>query len=152
MLIRLGSSLILAGSLACSGAEAPAAAERSEPEAAVAPALPSDPASYAVFVDPVTGFTTDEVHDADREIVHFEPALGVMVSAATGSTVSGWEANGTDLGWSRSGIPFRVRFGTELGERRAYFTEAGPGTICNLRIAGTDQLFISGTNETPPNP
>jgi hypothetical protein len=45
-----------------------------------------------------------------------------------------------------------VRFGTEEGERRAYFTEAGPGTICNLRVAGPDVLFISASSETPPNP
>jgi hypothetical protein len=114
--------------------------------------LPVNPENYTLFVEPGTGFMTDEVHDADREVVHFDEALDVMVSGTTGTTVGGWEANGTELGWSRSGIPFQVRFGTEQGERRAYFTEAGPGTICNLRIAGLDQLSISATNETPPNP
>jgi hypothetical protein len=44
-----------------------------------------------------------------------------------------------------------VRFGSEAGEARAYFTEAGPGTICNLSIRGPDQLSISATSETPPH-
>lgn len=59
---------------------------------------------------------------------------------------------GAELDWARSGIPFRVRFGTEEGERRAYFTEAGPGTICNLTFLGPEQLSIFGTRELPPNP
>jgi hypothetical protein len=105
-----------------------------------------------VFIEAATGFMTDEVHDADREIVHFDALLGAMVSPESGDAVSGWSVTGTDLRWSRSGIPFRVRFGTEEGERRAYFTEAGPGTICNLSVAGPDVLFISGTSQTPPNP
>jgi hypothetical protein len=107
---------------------------------------------FAIFMDPTTGFATDEVRDADREIVHFEPGIGAMVSRESGDSVSGWSVNGIELRWSRSGVPFRVRFGTEQGERRAYFTEAGPGTICNLSLTGPDVLFISGTSETPPNP
>lgn len=109
-------------------------------------------APFVVFSDAATGFMTDAVHDADREIVHFDGTLGAMVSPDSGDAVSGWRVNGTDLRWSRSGVAFRVRFGTEEGERRAYFTEAGPGTICNLSVAGPDVLFISGTNQTPPNP
>jgi hypothetical protein len=75
-----------------------------------------------------------------------------MVSDASGDAVGGWSVTGNDLRWSRNGGAFRVRFGTEGGERRAYFTEAGPGTICNLTLVGPDMLFISGTRETPPNP
>ena len=71
---------------------------------------------------------------------------------ASGVKTSGWSVDGNDLRWSRSGVAFRVQFGTEAGERRAYFTEAGPGTICDLTLAGPDQLFISATSETPPNP
>jgi hypothetical protein len=32
------------------------------------------------------------------------------------------------------GTAFQVRFGTEGGERRAYFTETGPATICDIAI------------------
>jgi hypothetical protein len=65
--------------------------------------------------------------------------------------VSGWTTSGNDLRWNLSG-GFRVRFGTEDGERRAYFTEAGPGTICNLDIRGPNQLSISPSGERPPQP
>ena len=111
-----------------------------------------DGSSYVTFVDCTTGFRTDEVRDADREIVHFDASLSTMVSAANGESVSGWMVDGAALDWSRSGVRFQVRFGTEAGERRAYFTEAGPGTICNLTVAGPDLLFISATREVPPNP
>ena len=110
------------------------------------------PASFAPFVDPATGFVTDEVHDAEREVVRFDVANGAMVSSATGETVGGWVVSDTDLDWSRSSVPFRVRFGSEEGERRAYFTERGPGTICNLGFLGGGQLSISATGETPPGP
>jgi hypothetical protein len=153
--MRIGTLLlVLAGLAACSGSD-PAPADIGD---RVAPAQPLEPGgnldaeAFVVFTEPGTGFMTTEVHDADREVVHFHAELAAMVSALNGTSVDGWDANGTDLSWSRSGISFRVRFGTEEGERRAYFTEAGPGTICNLRILGTDQLSISGTSETPPNP
>jgi hypothetical protein len=116
-------------------------------------AVPAAEASpYVTFIDCTTGFRTDEVHDADREVVHFDAPREAMISSASGDSVGGWTVAGADLDWSRSGVSFRVRFGTEAGERRAYFTEAGPGTICNLNLAGPDVLFISGTSETPPNP
>lgn len=117
------------------------------------PALPTPEASpYVTFVDCTTGFRTDQVHDADREVVRFDAALEAIVSLASGDSVGGWTVSGADLDWSRSGGAFRVRFGTEAGERRAYFTEAGPGTICNLEVAGPDVLYIRATSETPPNP
>jgi hypothetical protein len=116
-----------------------------------AQAVAPDP-RFSVFVDMSTGYATDAVHDADREVVHFDAALGAMVSDATGDAVGGWSVMGSDLRWTGIGVAFRVRFGTEAGERRAYFTEAGPGTICDLNLVGPDMLFISGTRETPPNP
>jgi hypothetical protein len=122
------------------------------PAAGTDDAAIGDDTPFVVFMDAATGFMTDEVHDAEREIVHFDAALGAMVSSETGDRVSGWNVTDADLRWSRSGVPFRVRFGTEESERRAYFTEAGPGTICDLSLVGPDVLFISGTNQTPPNP
>jgi hypothetical protein len=106
--------------------------------------------SFTSFADPSTGFSTEEVHDADREVVHFDPSLGAMIWAATGDAVSGWTTSAADLSWSRSGVAFQVRFGTEQGERRAYFTERATGTICNLNITAPEQLSIFGTNEPPP--
>jgi hypothetical protein len=108
-----------------------------------------DPA-FAIFVDPETGVRLQDVRDADREIVHFDLQRQSMVSAASGDAVSGWVTDGNDLRWDRGGS-FRVRFGSEAGEARAYITETGPGTICNLAIRGPDQLSISATSETPPH-
>ena len=108
-----------------------------------------DPA-FATFVDPDTGILLQDVRDADRDVVHFHIEQHAMVSAASGDAVSGWVTDGNDLRWNRGGS-FRVRFGSEAGEARAYFTEAGPGTICNLSIKGPEQLSISATSETPPH-
>ena len=119
----------------------------SSEDSAAPPALD---AAFAVFVDPETGVRLQEVRDADREIVRFDLQRLAMVSAATGDAVSGWRTDGNALRWDRGGS-FRVRFGSEAGEARAYFTEAGPGTICNLSIQGPDQLSISATSETPPH-
>ncbi len=115
-------------------------------------AASGDAPRFVRFVDPTSGCVTDQVHDADREVVFFDNTLGAMVSLEEGNAVSGWTVDGADLDWSRSGVRFRVRFGTEDGARRAYFTEAGPGTICDLSVAGPDVLFISATSQTPPNP
>lgn len=117
-------------------------------DTAIAPAT-FDPA-FAIFVDPESSVRLQDVRDADREIVHFDLQRQAMVSAASGDAVSGWVTDGNDLRWDRGGS-FRVRFGSEAGEARAYFTEAGPGTICNLAIKGPDQLSISATSETPPH-
>jgi hypothetical protein len=100
-----------------------------------------------IFRDPDSAFSTVDVYDATREIVHFDAAREAMVSAATGDSVSGWMTNGNDLGPLGS---FRVRFGTEGGERRAYFTETGNGTICNIELRGPELLDIYGTSERPP--
>jgi hypothetical protein len=110
------------------------------------------PAVFATFTDAATGFTTDAVYDADREVVHFDGMGGSMIDEASGDAVSGWSVAGAELDWTGSRVPFLVRFGTEGGERRAYFTERGPGTICNLRFPGGGTLFISATSQMPPNP
>ena len=128
------------------------------PPAALPPAAPlaegQQPAAanpaWATFVDPENGLSTPDVRDADREIVHFDVQGQAMIWAASGDAVSGWVTQGNDLRWDRGGT-FRVRFGSEAGEHRAYFTEAGPGTICNLSITAPGQLSISPTDQTPPH-
>jgi hypothetical protein len=158
-LVWLGPALLALA--ACSGSDAAAsrAAEQAGtlPPAALSPeavspegqpAADANPA-WATFVDPDNGLSTQDVRDADREIVHFDVQSQAMIWGATGDAVSGWVAQGNDLRWDRGGA-FRVRFGSEAGEHRAYFTEAGPGTICNLSITAPEQLSISSTNQTPP--
>jgi hypothetical protein len=109
-------------------------------------------AGFVTFQDPDSEFQTSEVHDADREVVRFEPQLGAMVWSANGDAVSNWSTNGNDLAWGGSGVAFRVRFGTEAGERRAFFTETDRGTICNLSITAPEVLSIRATGELPPDP
>jgi hypothetical protein len=122
----------------------PAAPQAQDPEAE-----PANPA-WATFVDPENGLSTQDVRDADREIVHFDGQSQAMIWAASGDAVSGWVTEGNELRWDRGGT-FRVRFGSEAGEQRAYFTEAGPGTICNLSITAPERLSISPTDQTPPH-
>ena len=110
------------------------------------------PGRFVTFLDPDSEFETTEVHDADREVVHFDPELGAMVWSTSNDAVSNWSTDANDLAWSRSGVAFRVRFGTEAGERRAFFTETDQGTICNLSITAPEALSIRATNEMPPNP
>lgn len=147
--------------LGCSGAEA-------EPDATPAPAPPSGPSdgmnetpvaasdemavealspTLVLFTDADTGFATADVYDATREVVRFDAERQAMVSSATGDAVSGWATNGTDLGPFGA---FRVRFGSEGGQRRAYFTEAGNGTLCDLVLSGPEMLSIYATSERPP--
>ena len=104
-----------------------------------------------MFLDAETGFSSARVHDADREVVCFDPTLSTMVSD-DGTTVAEWTASNNDLTWARSSVAFRVRFGSEQGERRAYFTETATGTICDLDIPSPDQLRIFATSELPPEP
>lgn len=137
-----------AGSGGASGTAAAGSGAAEDPPASE-PATQPDPALVR-FVDPATGLETHEVHDANRDIVHFDRERGAMVWAASGDTVSGWTTTGVDLDWDRSGVAFRVRFGTENGERRAYFTETDAGTICDLDIRAEDVLSIRATSQRPP--
>lgn len=113
-------------------------------------ARPLEGSGYVTFFDDVSGMSFDAVHDADREIVYFDAQRGAMISAVTGDAVSGWSTSGTDLRWSGRNVAFRVRFGTESGQRRAFFTETAAGTICNLEIAAPELLSIYATRELPP--
>lgn len=143
--------------VACSAADtgssarpAPTAQGDQSDDSAEAPeetAVESLNPTLVVFTDPDTGFTTGDVYDATREIVHFDAEREAMVSATTGDSVSGWATDGNDLGAFGS---FRVRFGSEDGQPRAYFTEAGNGTICNLVLSGPEMLDIYATSERPP--
>jgi hypothetical protein len=135
----------------------PLGADAAKAEAANAPraSQPSGAAAeqaFVRFVEPGSGFSSDEVSDADRERVSFDAIVGAIVSLSSGDSVSGWTTLGNDLTWTGSRVAFRVGFGTEGGERRAFFTEAGNGTICDLSFNGDGSLSIRSTNELPPNP
>lgn len=140
--------------VACSCSDDPAGPPPRSETREARPLIGADagPAAFVAFFDEATGFQTFDVHDASREIVRFDAALGAMVSLDGSAMIAGWAATDNELSWVRSGVAFRVRFGSELGERRAFFTEAAAGTICDLRLYAPDQLGISGTSELPPNP
>jgi hypothetical protein len=103
----------------------------------------------AVFQDEASQVSTSEVSDVDREVVRFDEETASMVWS-DGTKVGGWTTNGNDLHWDRSSVAFRVRFGTENGERRAFFTETEAGTICDLDIYAPDQMSIYASSERPP--
>jgi hypothetical protein len=107
---------------------------------------------FVTFVEPGSGFETQSVRDADRDVVHFGLQSPAMIWSESADEVSGWVAEGNELRWDRSGVAFRVRFGSEAGNRLAFFTETGAGTICDLEVTAPEQLSISATRETPPNP
>ena len=68
--------------VACSGSDA-APLQRARETSEVLPltGLDAGAAALVAFVDEATGFETLDVHDATREIVHFDAARGAMVSA-----------------------------------------------------------------------
>jgi len=101
---------------------------------------------FAVFRDPASSFTTTDVRDIDDEIVRFIPSDNTMLWTPSNLLFDNWPVSGNFLGPNRA---FEVRFGTVSGQRRAYFTEVGPGTICNLAVTG-NTLQLSPTTTLPP--
>ena len=104
--------------------------------------------TLAVFNDPDSDFTTTEVHDVDNQIVRFNTENDSIVWGETGAEYEAgqWAVNGN---FPESSMFFQVRFGTVDGERRAYFTETGPATICDIRVSGAF-LQIFATNVLVP--
>ena len=105
-------------------------------------------ANPAVFVDPDdTTFCTSDVRDVDDEIVQFDPIAKTIIWAADGTTFQEgeWEVNGVLLAEGQ----FQVLFGTEGGERRAYFTETANGFICQIESQGAS-ISILGTSVPVP--
>lgn len=105
-------------------------------------------ARFARFTDPADeSFSTPDVRDVDDEIVRFDTETNSIVWAEDDSSYQPglWPVNGNFL----AGGGFQVRFGTVNGEKRAYFTETGPATICEIEANGTT-ISISATSVTVP--
>lgn len=102
----------------------------------------------AVFQDPDSAFSTSDVFDVDDEIVQFDTDNDSIVWAADGVEyqVGQWVVSGN---FPTASQFFQVRFGTMDGTRRAYFTETGPATICDIRTTG-GSLSISATSVPVP--
>ena len=103
--------------------------------------------NLAVFSDANSNFSTMDVRDIDEQIVRFDTTAKTLIWVADGSTFVGWEVSGNFLGSLQQ---FQVRFGTVSGERRAYFTETGPATICDISV-DNGSLRIVATDVTVPN-
>jgi hypothetical protein len=113
------------------------------------PTSPPPPSTLtlATFMDPAGGFSTSDVRDSEGEIVRFT-VDGFLVWPPTMATFSGFPVAGNLIGPTQG---FEIRFGTEGGQRRAYFTERGPGTICDIDLIN-GMINISPTSQTVPNP
>jgi hypothetical protein len=105
----------------------------------------SDP-DLVLFTDPDSDFSTTVVHDVDTDTVQFSiSGKSIIYQDGTEYQAGSWTAEGNFL----SDGSFQIRFGTEGGERKAYFTETAPGTICNFTV--TPDLFqVSPTTVFPP--
>lgn len=112
------------------------------------PTSPPPPTlTLATFMDPMGGFSTNDVRDSEGEVVRFTVG-GSLVWPPTMATFSGFPVAGNLIGPTQG---FEIRFGTEGGQRRAYFTERGPGTICDIDVIN-GMLNVSPTSQTVPNP
>jgi hypothetical protein len=88
------------------------------------------------------------VRDAQEQIVQFDTASNSLIWTADGRKFSGFPV--LDSYFVRADRFFQVRFGTRNGERRAYFTEAVRGTICDVEIVGGGAI-INPTDQQVPN-
>lgn len=107
-----------------------------------------DTTNFAVFADPDSDYAATDVHDIDEEVVRFDPLTQSVIWVADGRSFDSgvWSVNGNLL---TDGGSFQVRFGTKDGQRRAYFTETAPGTVCNLVVSG-ENFLIYPTPYFPP--
>ena len=98
----------------------------------------------AVFLDRDTGFSTNDVYDAQDQAMRFNGS-GDLVWTATGQRFSGFIADGHVITADRicAGCYFLVRFGRTNGEPRAYLTWAAepspehPAAVLDVEIVGT---------------
>src|SRR5262249_9310669 len=127
--------------------EAVAGCGSSSTTPATAPSSPSPPqVQLAVFHAPSSTFATSDVRDVQGQIVRFDLATNSLIWAVDGRSFSGYAIDGNFI---RSDHAFQVRFGTDEGERRAYFTETVKGTICDIEVTG-GQLVLTSTNVMVP--
>lgn len=82
-----------------------------------------------VFTD-ADGFETVEVFDATYDQVAFRSSDDHLLVGQ--EAFAEWPMD-EDYTTPDSGF-FRVRFGVEDGEQRAYFTESAAGTVCDIQL------------------
>jgi hypothetical protein len=131
-----------------SGAVGGCGDSRIAPSPSPTPTPAPQPVVLAVFADPVApNGTTSDIRDVHEEIVRLDLTSGSLIWVADGRMFAGYPvSNGYFL---RADRAFQVRFGTKDGQRRAYFTETGSATICDISVVG-GTLVILPTNEPVP--
>ena len=87
------------------------------------------------------------MRDSEGDVVRFT-VDGLLVWPPTMATFGGFPVASNLIGPTQG---FEIRFGTEGGQRRAYFTERGPGTICDIDLIN-GMINVSPTSQTVPNP
>jgi len=100
----------------------------------------------ALFTDPASGFQTSDVYDSDNELIRFETNEEALWWVPANLLFDGWLPDGNFLD---AGRLYQVRFGSVDGQMRAYFTESGRGTLCDLSVVD-NVLQIEPTNLLPP--
>lgn len=98
----------------------------------------------AVFLDRDTGFSTNDVYDAQDQAMRFN-GNGDLIWAATGDRFGGFIADGHVITADRicAGCYFLVRFGRSNGQERAYLTWAAEASterspaVLDVEIVGT---------------
>ena len=124
------------GAGACGGGgSSPTAPSAPTATAAPTPTTPATPTMLAVFKDPASSFSTSDVRDAQGRVVRFDIPTNSLVWTADGRMFTGYPV--LDTYYIRNDKFFQVRFGTKNGEQRAYFTEAGRGTLCDIQAVGS---------------
>jgi hypothetical protein len=139
--------LVLIGGLAGCGGSNPAPTASPSPSPTPSPTPPAPaPVQLAMFTDPASSFSTQDVRDVQEQIVQFDVANNTLIWKADGRSFPGYPVSDNFIGSDKH---FQIRFGTKDGERRAYFTETASATICDIEVTG-GQLMISPTNVKVP--
>jgi hypothetical protein len=103
---------------------------------------------FAVFTDPATGFTTTVVYDASHDTAQFRVTDdSVVFQDGMAYDIGEWDVNGLYLDAEQF---FVVQFGTEEGQRRAFFTETEmPEVICDFFVEDGDFQMVPSTHPVP---
>jgi len=102
----------------------------------------------ATFTDTANSFSTSDVRDVGEQIMRFDTASNSMIWMLNGQSYAGYPV--IDGSFIRADKFFQVRFGTVNGDRRAYFTEAARGTICDVEVSN-GAVIINPTDVPVPH-
>ena len=110
----------------------------------------------AVFLDRDTGFSTNDVYDAQGQAMRFNGS-GDLIWMTTGQRFPGFIADGYVITADRvcAACYFFVRFGREKGQERAYLTWAiepspeHPAVVLDVEIVGT-HLSVTESDRLVP--